>query len=372
MRRWFWRGALVLALLGFFGFLVAASGIVPIKASSGHWAMTAALLDFTKQRSVSTHTFGVEPPHLDDPRMIVKGGAYFDIGCRPCHGAPQMRQPRIAAQMTPHPVDLPRRMHKWQAAELFYMVKHGIKFTGMPAWPARNRDDEVWALVAFLRRLPQLDSASYTRIARGELADDAAVRSLRGLESAPEAARRAVVENCARCHGPDGWGRDGAAPVIAGQRVGYLIASLNAFAQGRRHSGMMEPSSASLSEETIIAVARYYAGLEPRPLSISADGAAHERGQAIANRGVPEKKIPACAECHGPGQPRRNPIYPELAGQYAEYIILQLQLFKAGTRGGTSHAHLMQHVAPHLSDAQMRDVAAYYSASDGKSLSSRD
>ena len=370
MKRWLWRGALAIALLGILGFVVAASGVVPIKASSGHWAITAALLDFSKQRSVSTHTIGVEAPQLDDPRMIARGGAYYDLGCRPCHGAPQMRQPRIAVQMTPHPVELPARINNWQAAELFYMVKHGIKFTGMPAWPGRGRDDEVWAIVAFLRRLPQLDSASYTRIARGEAADDPAGRTLRGLEAAPDSARRAVVENCSRCHGPDGWGRDGAAPAIAGQRVGYLIASLNAFAHGRRHSGMMEPSAASLSEETTGALAYYYAGLAPR--SASAVSAAHQRGEVIANHGVPEKKVPACGECHGPGEHRRNPIYPNLAGQYAEYLILQLQLFKAGKRGGTRYAHLMQHVAPHLSEAQIRDVAAYYSAINGKSLSSRN
>ena len=46
MTKWLWRGALALVLLGLFGFVVAASGIMPIKASSGHWPITAALLDF--------------------------------------------------------------------------------------------------------------------------------------------------------------------------------------------------------------------------------------------------------------------------------------------------------------------------------------
>jgi len=372
MSKWLWRGAFALAVLGLFGFVVAASGIMPIKASSGHWPITAALLDFSKQQSVRTHTIGVEPPRLDDPRMIVRGGAYYDLGCRPCHGGPQLPRPRIAAQMTPHPVDLPPRISRWHAAELFYMVKHGIKFTGMPAWPARDRDDEVWALVAFLRRLPLLDQASYTRIARGEAADDGAGRSLPALEPGSEAARRAVLENCARCHGADGWGRDGAAPAIAGQRVGYIFASLKAFAQGRRHSGMMEPSAATLSEQTMDELARYYAGLAPRPPSTGAGGAAHERGRTIATRGVPQKKVPACAECHGPNRQERNPVYPELAGQYAEYLFLQLQLFKSGKRGGTGYAHLMQHVAPHLSDGQMRDVTAYYSVSEMPAPARRD
>ena len=240
MKTWLWRGALVLTLLGMLGGLVMLSGIVPIKASSGHWAITAWLLNFSKQRSVSTHTLGVKPPPLDDPRMVVKGGAYYDIGCRPCHGSPELRQPRIAARMTPPPVYLPPRIANWEAEELFYMIKHGIKFTGMPAWPAPGRDDEVWAIVAFLKRLPILNAAEYARVTRGETADDGMDAPLRALAAKSVAARRAVSENCSRCHGADGMGRDGASPVIAGQQAAYIFATLErlwARPTPQRHDG---------------------------------------------------------------------------------------------------------------------------------------
>ena len=361
MKPWLWRGALVLALLGMIGFLIAASGIMPIKASSGHWAITAWLLNFSKQRSVSAHTLGVKAPPLDDPRMVVTGGAYYEIGCRPCHGSPELRQPRIAARMTPPPVYLAPRIAKWEAEELFYMVKHGIKFTGMPAWPAPGRDDEVWTIVAFLKRLPQLEAAEYARVTRGESTDDGIDPPLRALEPKSVATRRAVAENCSRCHGADGMGRDGASPVIAGQKAAYIFATLDAYGRGWRHSGMMEPIAAGLSAQTMSELGQFYAGLAPaaRPGSSSA---AIARGRTIALGGLPQKKVPPCSKCHGPGEHRRNPLYPDLAGQHADYLIAQLQLFKTGQRGGTSYAHLMQHVAPHLSEAQMRDVAAYYNA----------
>jgi hypothetical protein len=60
------------------------------------------------------------------------------------------------------------RGHRYTPEQLFSIVKHGIKFTGMPAWPVQQRDDEVWAMVAFLRRLPDLDAAGYRRLAYGE------------------------------------------------------------------------------------------------------------------------------------------------------------------------------------------------------------
>ena len=53
---------------------------------------------------------------------------------------------------------------------------------------------------------------------------------------------------------------------------------------------------------------------------------------------------------------------PRLAGQYADYILLQLELFAAGHRGGGPRAHLMDSVAPRMSREQMRDVAAYYAS----------
>lgn len=59
---------------------------------------------------------------------------------------------------------------------------------------------------------------------------------------------------------------------------------------------------------------------------------------------------------------RRNPAYPVLAGQYADYLVLQLQLFKAQQRGGSDYAHIMRRVAAGLSLAQMRDVARYYAS----------
>jgi len=143
------------------GFVVSASGIVPIKASSGHFAITEWFLQFSKERSVSTHTLGEQLSGLDDPALVALGAAHYESGCRPCHGAPGRPQPTVPAAMLPPPPDLTRRVLSWQPEELAYIVKHGIKFTGMPAWPAQQRDDEVRAVVAFLMLLPELDAEKY-------------------------------------------------------------------------------------------------------------------------------------------------------------------------------------------------------------------
>lgn len=362
MTRWIGRIATLFAVLGVGGFLVAASGIMPIKASSGHWPITAWLLHFAMRRSVATHTLGVTVPPLDDAQLILKGAGHYETGCRPCHGSPEFPHPRIAQAMTPYPPYLRPVISTWEPAELFYIVKHGVKFTGMPAWPAQQRDDEVWALVAFLRTFPSLDAAKYNHLVHGEVTPHdthTSFRDLLGLEQNLDA----IITHCARCHSVDGLGRGvGAFPKLAGQRPAYLAAALQAYARKERHSGIMEPIAANLSSATQQELARYYGNLQPRSQSSVHREVtrAVERGKLIAERGIPNQRIPSCVDCHGPSATHRNPFYPNLAGQYADYLVLQLELFKHERRGGSAYAHLMRPVAARLTTKQMRDVALYY------------
>jgi cytochrome c553 len=351
--------------LGFVGaataLLVILSGIVPIKASSGHWPITAALLDFAKVRSVATHSFGIQAPLLDDPALVLRGAAHYESGCYPCHGGPGATVPPVMAAMTPIPPELSGQIARWKPEQLFSIVKHGIKFTGMPAWSVQQRDDEVWAVVAFLRRMPALDAAAYRTLVYGDqrAATDATPRiPTPGNQQAP----RAIRDVCWRCHGVDGTGRGpGAFPSLAGQRAAYLYGSLRAFADRKRFSGIMSTIAANLSDQTMREVAEYYARLPPRFPSGAADAAgAMPRGEAIARRGIPEHDVPSCADCHGPADTPKNPAYPMLAGQHARYLALQLELFKQGRRGGSGYANLMHVVVGRLAPEQIRDVTLYY------------
>jgi cytochrome c553 len=126
----------------------------------------------------------------------------------------------------------------------------------------------------------------------------------------------------------------------------------------------MEPIAAGLSREAMREVSRYYASLPgPVPSSPPQDAtAAIARGRAIASRGLPSQRVPACVACHGPGVTHRNPVYPALAGQYADYLVLQLELFKKMHRGGSAYARVMRAVAARLTSEQMREVARYYAS----------
>ena len=167
-----------------------------------------------------------------------------------------------------------------------------------------------------------------------------------------------ALAECTRCHGEDGLGRSPATPVLAGQSEAYLRESLVAYADGRRHSGVMSMPAAAVDPDLFAALARHFSALPAPAPADPSDAALSAAGEKIAKDGIPARDVPACLGCHG--RPDRNPIYPELSGQPAEYIATQLQLFRAEKRGGTRYEHLMRNAAKNLSDEDIAALAAFF------------
>ncbi len=338
------RVALVIALfciaVGAAGAVAVLAGLAPVSARAGHWAVTDWLLHFAMRRAVEVRSLAVEtPPPLGDPMRRAAG--HFETGCATCHGSPARQRPEVVRHMTPVPPDLTPRIPTWDDAELFWIVRHGVKFTAMPAWPAPLRDDEVWAMAAFLRRMPELDAESYLRLATGE---------------GPRP-QDPVVAGCARCHGADGMGHPGEEiPALAGQSADYLYGALRAYAEGRRHSGIMQVAVDGLDDAALRRLADHYAGLAPAGLGRETP----PDGAEIALRGAPAQGVPACIQCHGPKQGPRNPAYPHLVGQHADYLARQLRLFRNGERGGSPFAPIMRTIAGRLTDKQIEEAAASF------------
>ena len=347
-----------LAALACGGGLLAWSGLYDVGASSGHWPITRAFLQFGMRNSVETHSLGIAAPDLADPALIMRGAGHFQGGCAPCHGAPGEPQAAVTRHMLPAPPELSGPAQEWDEAELFWIVKHGLKYTGMPGWPAPQRDDEVWAMVAFLHELPGLGVAEYRRLAMGEAADP--VDDGAALAHTGPAGRS--VAGCVRCHGLDGAGRGlGAYPRIGGQSAEYLYGALREYAVGARASGIMQTVATELSEAEMRALASHYADQRPAlPEPPPADPALLARGEAIALRGAPERGVPACAACHGAQGRSANPLFPMLAGQFAGYTAQQLRLFREGVRGDTPAAQIMAAAARGLDEEQIRAVSIYY------------
>lgn len=345
-----WAAALALAGLGFVA-LAAWSGIYNVAASRGHWLVTDRLLRFGMENSVETHASAIAAPKLDDPDLVRLGAGHFLTGCASCHGAPGTPTDVVAQHMLPPPPDLKERLSQWTDPELFWIVKNGIKYTGMPAWPTQERDDEVWTIVAFLRLLPSLEADGYRALAWGDVSDGPRA----GAEIALAGGGAGAVAACARCHGSEGKAPTSAlVPRLHGQPAEMLLQALRDFAEGERHSGIMQPVAAALTERAAIDVAAYYAGLAPLP--VRADAPA-ETGRALATAG--NAGIPACQSCHDRDA---LSIYPRLAGQNAPYIAARLHAMQQAQRARTPTQDIMIPIARRLTDRQIADLAAYFAS----------
>jgi cytochrome c553 len=234
----------------------------------------------------------------------------------------------------------------------------------MPAWPAQGRDDEVWAMTAFLLKSPDLSRQEYAALANTD-----AVKPPAGA-APPETpgelftmSDAALIGACARCHGLDGAGRpSGAFPRLDGQSEDYLLRALQEYASGVRPSGIMQPVAAALDEDQMRRLARHYAArqstVEGRPTGTGAE--LIEAGRRIAAEGLPEQQVPPCSACHGLEDGPVNALFPSLAGQHAGYLVLQLRLWKKDKRGGSAYAEIMAPIARSIRMEDMEAAAAFY------------
>ncbi|WGF87452.1 c-type cytochrome [Marinivivus vitaminiproducens] len=351
------RAVIAIAAMGVAGMLFAWSGLFNVAASVPHFAVTNWFLHWVMQNSVWTYSVGTEVPDLSDPAMLYPGAGHYESGCASCHGAPGQAQSPVVAGMSPPPPYFPEAMDDWSEAELAWIVQHGVKFSGMPPWPAHaERADEVWPVVAFLRELPGMSPERYRDLAFGPAADQA-------LRADLDPGFQATLADCARCHEADGSGRGAFVPIIAGQKEGYLKATLRAYADGTRHSGMMQPAANDAGAEMRDRLAAHYASQPPvrTDAPVAADEASLERGRTLAERGRPQDGIPPCLSCHAPTA-GRDPAFPILDGQHARYLEQQLHLFHDGARGGTPYAHLMTGVTRRMTPEDMAGVAAYFAS----------
>lgn len=355
-----WVVGMVLASLGALAagaLLLAWSGIYNIAASRGHSAIIEWFLAFGMRNSVELRARSIETPPLDRPDLYTLGAGHFYGGCAHCHGAPGTPISPIAQRMLPPPPDLSEATKQWEDKELFWIVKHGIKYTGMPAWVSQQRDDEVWAVVAFLKRLPSLDAQRYRELALGGLK----IGQPSGRERATAEGSSEAVSACARCHGAEGRRpASNLVPVLHGQPFEFLAAALLAFASGKRESGIMQPIAADMTPGAMQQVAQFYSRLAPPAAQVTRAGGnatVIAKGRALAAEGLPSARIPPCLTCHGTDA---LAAYPRLAGQHAGYMTGRLRRWKNGLVSKTETEAIMAPIARLLSEQQIDEVSGYF------------
>jgi len=145
------------AVLGMYAF--AASGVYDVAADRPHSAWMQSVLQTIRTHSIDKRAADIAVPPLDSPARLAEGAEHYSAMCTGCHLAPGMSNTELREGLLPQPPDLSRA--EIDPAEAFWVIKHGIKATAMPAWGKSHDDEAIWNLVAFVRHLPRMTPEAY-------------------------------------------------------------------------------------------------------------------------------------------------------------------------------------------------------------------
>jgi mono/diheme cytochrome c family protein len=158
------------------------TGLYDIGADAPHTPPVHWLIETLRDRSIDARARGIAvPADLNGPQRISTGAGLYADMCTGCHLAPGMEKTEISQGLYPPAPELSRGLAH-SPAEEFWMIKHGVKLTAMPAWGRTHSDELIWDMVAFVRQLPSLSPAQYQAVVKSASADhDTMMKNMPGM-----------------------------------------------------------------------------------------------------------------------------------------------------------------------------------------------
>jgi len=160
------KALVLLVLLGVIGTgIYVFSGAYDVSASNPDPPLKHWLLSTVSDASIARHAKTVVVPTLGTPEQLALGFRHYDEMCSACHGTPGAGLSPVARGLNPRAPQFSKGTDL-APEELFWVTKHGIQMTGMPAWAPTHTDAEIWAIVAFVPKLEKMTQAQYEAMRR--------------------------------------------------------------------------------------------------------------------------------------------------------------------------------------------------------------
>lgn len=151
---------LLLAVAGFAGIFIYL-GVYNIGADAPHSKLVYGTLDELRERAIANYSRNIKPPaDLNDPKRIAAGAGLYDEMCTGCHLGPGLEKSELSQGLYPPAPELALGNDR-SAAQQFWIIKHGVKLSAMPAWGKTHDDQLIWDMVAFIRQLPKMSPQQY-------------------------------------------------------------------------------------------------------------------------------------------------------------------------------------------------------------------
>lgn len=144
----------------FAAFLVIISGAYNVAATAPHSELERVIFNSTMRHSVRARA-GKETREVWSEDQVRSGFEEYDSMCITCHAAPGKEPGDIRKGLQPQPPNLAEAAKQWSSPELFWIIKNGVKMTGMPAFGPTHSDEKIWNIVGFVRRLPQISAQEF-------------------------------------------------------------------------------------------------------------------------------------------------------------------------------------------------------------------
>lgn len=155
---------LLLIILTVAAGLYLYNGMYNFAATSPHNNLTSLVIHESMERSVKKHAKYIDKPQMKEESGVQDGFEEYDEMCAMCHGAPGLPESVLYKGLYPKPPKLYENHEDWTDEELFWIIKNGIKMTGMPAYGPTHTDEEIWNLVAFIKELPNITDIEYKKL----------------------------------------------------------------------------------------------------------------------------------------------------------------------------------------------------------------
>jgi mono/diheme cytochrome c family protein len=156
-------GALAI-VIGLIAGVFFFAGFYNVSAAADEPGPLAWALTNVRMASIKRHKEIAQAPFaLEDVSVVQEGARQFaNDGCVNCHGAPGVKWAKFSEGINPGPPDLKDVANELSAAGIFWVVKNGIRMTGMPSFSKVGLTDaQLWQLTAFVKSIPKISEADY-------------------------------------------------------------------------------------------------------------------------------------------------------------------------------------------------------------------
>jgi mono/diheme cytochrome c family protein len=157
----------LVALLSIGGMVFIDSGVYNIGADDHHTKVVLSLIEQLRDHSIAVRARSIEVPQLEDPKRVASGAQHYAALCVGCHLAPGVTKADIRPGLYPHPPNLAQEETQ-NAQRAYWIIRHGIKMSAMPAWGKSLDDAAIWDVVAFIRKMPEMTPETYRQLSQGE------------------------------------------------------------------------------------------------------------------------------------------------------------------------------------------------------------